>query len=90
MADLFASGRLIDGILILIVLEVLAIFLYRRSTGRGVAMPDLLPNIFAGAFLLLALRASIAGGGWMPVSVCLACAGVAHVIDIGRRLRRRP
>ncbi len=87
MAELFASGRLVDLILILIVLEVIALAVYRRVTGRGIALADLLPNILAGAFLILALRVSLTGSGWMPASLCLACAGVAHVVDLGRRLR---
>jgi hypothetical protein len=90
MADLFASGRLVDIVLILIVLEVVAIALYKRNTGRGIALADLLPNILAGAFLLVALRVSLAGGGWAAVSGCLACAGIAHVVDVGRRWQRRP
>lgn len=88
MAELFSSGRLVDLILLLIVLEVAAIMIYRRASGRGLALADLLPNVLAGAFLLLALRSSLADIGWMPISACLACAGIAHAIDIGRRWNR--
>lgn len=88
MFDLFSSERLVDLILLLVIIEVGAIAIYRRSTGRGIALKDLLPNILAGVFLLLALRAALAGGGWMPISAFLSCAGIAHVIDIGRRWHR--
>lgn len=88
MADLFSSGRLVDLILVLVVIEAVALTLYWRRTGRGVAPPDLLPNLCAGAFLLLALRMTLTGGGWMPASGCLAAAGLAHLADLFRRWRR--
>ena len=88
MADLFASGRLVDLILLLVVIEASGLLLYWRTTGRGVAPFDLLPNLCAGAFLLLALRATLAGAGWMPTSGCLAAAGLAHLVDLYRRWRK--
>lgn len=88
MADLFASGRLVDLILIVVVVEATALLLVWRYTGRGVAPGDLLPNLCAGAFLLLALRITLGGEGWMPACGCLAAAGVAHLIDVSRRWRR--
>jgi hypothetical protein len=88
MADLFASGRLVDLILTLVVLEAAALLLYWRLARRGIAPFDLLPNLCAGAFLLLALRATLAGGGWMIASGCLAAAGLAHLTDVYRRWRK--
>jgi hypothetical protein len=88
MADLFASGRLIDLILIVVVLEAGLLSLLWRYARRGIAPADLLPNLCAGAFLLLALRATLAGAGWMVASGCLAAAGLAHLIDIYRRWPR--
>lgn len=87
MADLFTSGRLVDLILILVVLEAAALLVYWRRTGRGVAPSDLLPNLCAGAFLLLALRVMLTGGGWMQACGCLAAAGLAHLVDLYRRWR---
>jgi len=88
MADLFASGRLIDLILVLIVIEAVALILYWSRTRQGVAPVDLLPNLCAGAFLLLALRVTLADGGWKTASACLAAAGLAHLTDICRRWRK--
>lgn len=88
MADLFASGRFVDLILILVVLEAAALAVYWRRTGRGVAPLNLLPNLCAGAFLLLALRITLAGGGWMLASGCLAAAGLSHLADLYRRWRQ--
>ena len=88
MADLFASGRLVDFILVVVVLEASALLLYWARVRRGIAPLDLLPNLCAGAFLLLALRATLAGGGWMIACLCLAAAGLAHLTDVYRRWRR--
>lgn len=88
MAELFASGHLVDFILALVVLEALALTLYRRSTRRGIPVADLLPNLLAGGCLLLALRLSLAGAGWTAICACLAAAGLAHLVDISRRWRR--
>jgi hypothetical protein len=88
MADLFASGRLIDLVLVVVVLEAVLLSLLWRYARRGIAPGDLLPNLCAGAFLLLALRATLAGAAWMLASACLAAAGLAHVIDIYRRWLR--
>lgn len=87
MADLFASGRLIDLILIVVVVEAAILLLVWRYGRRGVAPGDLLPNLCAGAFLLLAFRVTLGGGGWMLACGCLAAAGVAHLIDVIRRWR---
>ena len=88
MAELFANGRLVDFILVVVVFEAAALTIYWARARRGVAPLDLLPNLCAGAFLLLALRATLAGGGWMMASLCLAAAGLAHLADVYRRWRR--
>ena len=85
MADLFASGHLVDLILVLVAVEAIALLLYWRHAGRGVRPFDLLPNLCAGAFLLLALRATLGGAGWTVASGFLAAAGVAHLADLYRR-----
>jgi hypothetical protein len=85
MADLFASGHLVDLILIIVLLEASFLLLFWRTTGRGIAPADLLPNLCAGVFLLLALRVTLTGGGWAAACTCLAFAGVAHIIDVSRR-----
>ena len=87
MDELFASGRLVDLILILVVVEAAALMLYWRRFGGGISPFDLLPNLCAGAFLLLAMRAALTGGGWMAASGCLAAAGLAHLADLYRRWR---
>ena len=88
MAEIFASGTLIDGILLLVVCEIVALALLWRWRRRGIAPADLIPNVLAGGFLLLALRLALGGAGWMVCIACLAAGGIAHLIDITRRWQR--
>jgi hypothetical protein len=88
MAELFASGRLVDLILVISAIEAAYLVIHWRPTGCGVSPGDLLPNLCAGAFLLLALRLSLVGEGWKLCCGSLAAAGVAHLVDLKRRWRR--
>ena len=87
MADLFANGRFVDLVLAVVIIEAAVLLLYWRLAKRGIAPGDLLPNLCAGAFLLLALRVTLAEAGWMLACGCLAAAGVAHLVDVSRRWR---
>jgi hypothetical protein len=88
MEILFNSGFLVDLVLLLVLVEAGALVAYFLFKRKGIPLADLLPNLFAGAFLLLALRTVIVGGGWMVACACLAAAGLSHVIDLKRRWRR--
>jgi hypothetical protein len=84
---LFASGRIVDLILAITVLEgVMLVALYRR-TGRGVAPADLLTNLASGLSLMLALRGALVGVWWGWIGLCLAGSLVAHLADLRRRWR---
>ncbi len=85
MADLFAGGLIVDLILGLTLVEALVLAAYHRRTGRGVAPTPLVANLLAGAFLLLALRASLASAGWAWIAACLAGSLVAHLSDLRAR-----
>jgi hypothetical protein len=87
MRDLFAAGRIVEMILALMVLEAIALGLYHRRTGRGIAPLDLLLNLAAGALLLLALRAAIVDPDPLAPAPYLAVALFAHVADLARRWR---
>ena len=87
MSSLFADGVLVDIVLIVVVLEAIALLAYWRWKRRGVAPADPLPGLCSGALMLLALRAVLAGSGWMIPTLCLTAAGVAHLIDVTRRWR---
>ena len=88
MASWIASGRLVDVILALTVLEWLVIAVHRLRTGRGPDPVRLGPTLLAGFFLLLALRAALVGSGWIWVAAALTGALVAHVFDLALRWSR--
>jgi len=58
MADFFASGRVADLIVLVLVLvlEGVALGLYHRWTGRGIALRAVLPFLLAGASCARAAR----------------------------------
>ena len=87
MAELFASGRIIDLILLLVVVEGIVFFFYRQRTGRGPATADLLSTLLAGGCLLLALRSALTGAAWGWIALCLVAALLAHISDIWGRWR---
>jgi hypothetical protein len=87
MGELFTSGRILDGILVLVALETLLLWLLRRRFGRGPDFADIAPTLTAGALLLLALRAAVGGLWWGWIAAPLTLALVAHIIDLARRWR---
>lgn len=89
MSDLFASGRIVDLILGLVVLEAALLYIYRRLTGRGPRLRSLLPTLASGALLLLAMRLTIAGLWWGLIALPLALALITHGLDLAGRWRER-
>ena len=87
VADLFASGRIVDLILALMAAEAVVLAVHYRRTGRGVPLPDLAVNLAAGAGLLLALRAALTGAVWAWTAGWLTLALAAHLADLARRWR---
>jgi hypothetical protein len=89
MQSLFDSGLLVDLVIALTVVEGLALALYHRATGRGVAPQDYALNLVSGLCLMLALRSVLAGAVWPWSAAALAAAGLAHGVDIARRWQRQ-
>jgi hypothetical protein len=88
MAELVTSGHIVDAILAMVLLEALLVFVHHRRTGRGPALRQVLANLLAGAFLLLALRAALGAAGWIWIAAFLAASLPAHLVDLW--CRRRP
>ncbi len=84
MSDWFASGRAIDLVLAVLALEALLFLFLTRGTRRR----DLLLALVPGLFLLLALRASLTGAPWQVIAALVALSLPAHLLDIGRRIRK--
>jgi hypothetical protein len=86
MSELFASGRVVDLIVVLVILEGVALAAYHRRTGRGIGPRALWWNLVAGCALLFALRNALMHAEWPAISACLLVAFGAHVADLRKRL----
>jgi len=84
---LFDSGFIVDLILLAVVAEAIALIAYRSRTGRGILPLDLLFNLLAGAFLLMALRSALIGLPWKWTAAWLVAALIAHLADLTQRWR---
>jgi hypothetical protein len=88
VTTLFTSGRIVDLILALVVVEAIILLTYRSATGRGIPAAGLLINLLAGAFLLMALHGALLNAPWIWTAAWLAAALIAHVADLAQRWRR--
>jgi len=88
MAEMFAAGTIVDLVLAFLLIEAIAVIGYWRWRKRGLAPADFLPGMISGALMLLALRAVLAGAGWLVPTLCLLAAGLAHLVDVIWRWRR--
>ncbi|MEE4639693.1 MAG: hypothetical protein V2J42_13225 [Wenzhouxiangella sp.] len=88
MVELIQSGRIVDLILALMVIEAAVVCGFAFASRLRVPVAGLLLNLGAGACLLLALRSVATGAGWMAAGFWLSVALVAHVGDLFLRLRR--
>lgn len=87
LEELFTSGRIADVILMLVVVEAVGLLALYKWTGRGVAAHGLLPNLAAGATLILALRSALRGEPWTVTALWLLLALFAHAADLLARWR---
>jgi membrane protein implicated in regulation of membrane protease activity len=89
VSDLFASGHIVDLIMVLMVIEGGVLLAYHRTTGCGIAPSVVVPNLVAGGALLLALRGALVDASWVWIALCLAAGLVAHLADLQHRWRAR-
>jgi hypothetical protein len=78
----------IDGVIVLTVMEVILLAVIHRRSGRGVAPSEILLNVLSGLSLMLALRIALSGSPSVLVLGALLLAGIFHGLDILRRWRR--
>jgi hypothetical protein len=90
VSEIFAGGRVVDFVLAVMLVEAVALAAYHRRTGRGLAPVAIVPNLAAGAALLLALRGALVGAGWGWIALALAGALAAHLADLRQRWSARP
>jgi hypothetical protein len=82
MEDYISSRQLLDVAIAMTVFEGLAITLYQRITGKGLAPKKFALNLISGLFLMLALRAALLSSGWVWIAASLFCAGLTHWADL--------
>jgi hypothetical protein len=87
LLEIVRSGRAVDGILLLVVLEGVALAVWLRRTGRASRVPGIVATLVAGAALLLGLRAALAGAHPVWIVLALTAALLAHLVDLVLRLR---
>ena len=87
MTSLVAHG--LDFALALVVLEGLALVLWRRLKGAGPQPLALIANLAAGAALLLLARALVAGAGVVWIGAALTVSLFAHAADLALRWEGR-
>ncbi len=85
VGSLFESGRIVDGILALMAVELTVLMaLGKRGPARGRSL-ELAAGLGAGAALLLALRAALRGSGWPLIAMCLLAGLALHVCELAMR-----
>jgi hypothetical protein len=85
MSEIFSSGRLIDIVILITLLEGAFLLTLHRKTGRGVAPQDFVLNMASGLCLMLALKLVLSGAGWQVTALCLMAAGTLHGMDKYKR-----
>ena len=81
MSAFFASGRVVDLVIAVMITEAVYVG-WRRRDRLGEVVLALLP----GLYLLLALRAALTGAGWQWVAIWITASAPAHILDMRRRL----
>jgi hypothetical protein len=80
-----ALPLIVDLVLAFTALEMLALLLWRRLTGRGLVVRQWLPMMAAGGCLMLALRLAVGGAALHWILLCLLGSAIAHATDLVRR-----
>ena len=87
MESLVTTGGLLDLVLLLIGLEIVGLWLIRKRLKKLPSLTNLLPNILAGAALILALRLSLTGASWVWIPTLLTLSLIAHLSDLWLRVQ---
>ena len=85
MGELFASARIVDFIVALMLLELAILAFLRLRMHRGIVPVELAVSLAAGMGLLFALRAALLGLSWQHIATWLILALIAHVLYLTLR-----
>lgn len=78
MTALLNSGALVGGIVVLIVIEAFVLVRRHQKTGLGAPPSVVLPNLLAGATLMLGIQLAVWNQVYPGVFICLTVAGLCH------------
>ena len=87
-AGLFETGRIVDLVLLVALLEGAALMVFARLRG-AMSRLDVAALLAPGLFLILALRTQMTGGPDTTTAALLAAAFVSHGLDLMRRRAAR-
>ena len=85
ISEAIETGRIVDLILALVLLEGLLLIAFHKFSGRGLQPSRLIANLAAGASLLLALRAALTDAGPTVIAAMLLVSLLAHLWDLAMR-----
>jgi len=87
LADLYASGRVADLLVALVILEAVGLIWLHRRVGRSGVPWGIVLNLATGAALVMALGAALKGAAWPWIGTWLILALVGHSADLLLRWR---
>lgn len=87
MEDLYRTGRIIELIAVLVLIEALVLAWLWRSRGRGLPPREFVGAMVAGALLMFAVRSALVAAPWVHTAAWLAAALIAHMADLALRWR---
>lgn len=87
MEYLFASGRIVDFIFLMVMLEAALLAVLHGWFAKGPGLYRMLPSLLAGLCLMIALRLALTGAAWGEIAAALVASLVAHLADLLNRWR---
>ena len=85
MREFLATGRILDFVLTLVILEIIVVLALRAAGKRPHVAPELLAHLVSAAGLLAAAHMVIAQWGWVSVGCCLILALSGHLLALRQR-----
>jgi hypothetical protein len=89
VTSLVQSGALIAVIVVLIAVEILALYQRHRATGNSAPATLFLPNLLAGLFLMCGIQLAVWDAPTTALLGCLTLAGLCHLFEFSQYWRGR-
>ena len=88
LQGLVESGRIVDIMIAVIVVEVAVLVGYRVVKRRGLSVASIVLNVGAGGSLMVALKLLYDDAGWQLIAAALVASAVFHTGDLVYRWRQ--